>query len=213
MSERSSASDQQPSPHELVEAYWQDHYRKMGIDLATPIGRAAAMASINRTLRRVGRDNSDETIQPQVPDALPERTTQTESNARLLIEVLDYYSQDNMVSGMRRQLHADESEFNERYGEKSKDVFAGAQAKRDMMHFPYEAALDILFKNRQSIPELGVDAAEANDMSTFKTALEALYGGKGEAFQKVRTRMKARLDQQNRGQVTLDAFATNEENK
>lgn len=206
MTEHSFEQKPNTTPEQRVIAYWKQLNDRMGIVPATDEQRAGHMARIRQIL-----GGEETTEQPESVASAPELPT----NLQLLSLVIDYYAYDNMVRGMRSQLHADESEFKERYEEKDEDpaaVYAGAQRKRDYMHFPYEEALQVLFKKRNTTLELG-PACDTEDFVSFKQALEDTYGGAGPEFQRARKKLRDKIELIERGQIALDVFAADEQSE
>ncbi len=200
MTERSFELGPKDTPEQRVVAYWKWLNDKMGRVPATDEQRAGHMARIRQIL-----SGEQATTQPETTI----ETSDTLTDLRLLGLVVDYYSYDNMVQGMHPQLHADESEFKERYEDNSATVYAGAQHKRDNMHFPYEEALQVLFEKRKAILELG-QACDATDFDSFKQVLEDMYGGTGQDFQQARKKLRNKIELMERGQTALDVFAADE---
>lgn len=191
-----------PTPDELIDEYWRDHYAQKGIVPASPDARQAAMAAIHQTLAK----------QPDMPTAPAERPADRLDDTAVmsaLVTAFDFIAHDNRLRGMQDQLHDTDSEFNGRYEDEAAQVYAGSQRKRDYKQPAYEDSLQILFAARNTTPELAA-VAHAEDFDSFKQLFEEAYGGTGPDYQRPRNKLKKRAQLQLSGQMALKGYAASD---
>lgn len=131
--------------------------------------------------------DSTEVAEPlkEVPE-IPGIAVDLAARAHALMTIMDFYSYNNLLEGMKKQSQNPRSDFRRRYGKKSEDVVRGAIEKRNSKLADYHQAMKVIYPKDEITEAIkageleGFEEFDADSGYTgFKNLINNIYSSPG----------------------------------
>lgn len=125
-------------------------------------------------------DNTDVAEASNEVSETPGVAVNLAARAHALMTIMDFYSYNNLLEGMKKQSQNPRSDFRRRYGKKSEAVVRGAIDKRNKKLEDYHQAMKVLYPKGEIVEAGLLDEAGADSGYTgFKNLINNVYSSPG----------------------------------